>query len=235
MQLAVRVTQPTPIPPRLARAMRVMAFLIPISIALFVAIGLIFSGDPGKMFGEGKPGTILSVMLLGIAGVSSLQLWHRLKPLPQARIWLVMGVVFVTTSLDDMFKLHENLDDTLAARFGYDPEGPLDAIDDILVALYILPAMYLVARGWRQLLRLRWCVRLFSAAFVFFAVMVLIDMFEAHHTAEESIKLIAGALIFLAVVAGRQDPFTFRLLDRATAERAEEARNESDAGSSSNA
>jgi hypothetical protein len=156
------------------------------------------------------------VVLLFGAGAVALRLGRSLRPLIHARLWLVLGLLFVIAALDDMFKLHEKLDFMIVGALGLDPDGPADVLDDIIVALYAVPSVAVVATiGRSYFLRLRWTALLFGLAAVAFTVMVLLDFLSSHDAAEESMKLVAGGLIFGAVAAAEHSPLTERLVQRA--------------------
>ncbi len=168
---------------------------------LLMVYGVAAHDDAGKLFGEGKPGTLLSVLMLALGALASAR--RAMSDLPRSvRIgWAIFGCSLALASADDMFKLHETLDHAINTRLGLDPDGFADRLDDVLVVMYALPAMLVVLWSWRRFAFATPGLfpRLFVAG-VFFSLMVLLDVLDRWYAAEELCKIIAAALIFSAVV-----------------------------------
>ncbi len=192
---------------------------------LLGAIGLIARGNPSKLFGEGKPGTLISVGLLGTAAFFAWRVAVRLGPVRFARLWTTLAICLAVAAIDDMFKLHERADETILAALGADPEGPLDFLDGLLVLAYLLPIAVALVRGWRPLLTMVWTLRAFALAGAAFLAMVALDIGDdlfvrGDHDEqiveflEESAKALAGAALLLATVAALEEPLVERLAAR---------------------
>jgi len=182
------------------RAWRIVLLNI-VLCTVFIAIGLIFSGDPNKMFGEGKPGTLLSVLMLGLSSFASFKRATGPLPRPIRLGWAIFSVSLAIAALDDMFKLHEALDVVINEWLGFDPDGIATKLDDLLVMLYAVPALLVMLWVWRSYaFQTPGLVLRFGIAGVFFVGMVILDLIGRPQTAEETCKVLAGSFIFAGVV-----------------------------------
>lgn len=197
--------------------------VLTITLALFsafVLVGVLARSDPDKWFGEGKPGTLLSVAWLTWAGVVSVGAGLSLKRAGLRLGWCVFGLLLMVAAADDMLKLHEQLDLWLNGMLGWDPEGRGDVLDDLLVAGYVIPGGLIVAVMMRSYaLRLPGLMWNLAFAGVFFGAMVVLDMTELADWLEEGCKLVAGALIINGVRSARRSPLHARLERAARASR----------------
>jgi hypothetical protein len=190
-----------------------------VAVALLISAGWALRGDTYAFFGEHRPGTYLSVGILLASGVRCLRLWRELAARPLRLGWFWLGLLLLFAGLDDLLRLHERADHAVNSLLGTDPNGRGDMIDDLLVAAYALPAVWICGVWLRNyVLRLRWSMWLFATAAVPFVVMVFCDLGLAGHVAyvieetlEETSKLYAGALILAAVQAVAEDPLHRRL------------------------
>jgi hypothetical protein len=174
---------------------------------LIIWAGRAFHGDSARYFGERQIGTILPVAALIATGVTCLKLFGRLRPDPFAQFWLWLGVLFIFAGIDDLLRIHEQLDRHIHRLLGLDPANRFtNHLDDLIVALYAVPAMLLGVRHLPRLLRLRWTVITLAAAFGCFATMVILDWREGSRSIEESFKVIAATLIFTAILGAAGDP-----------------------------
>lgn len=180
--------------------------IVPLSVGvcvLFAVAGLVAEGDSGKFFGEGKPGTLLSVLLLGLSAYASFKRARGGLPRRVRIGWLVFGVSLALAALDDMFKGHENADKMINGWLGLDPDGIAGKLDDILVLLYVIPAAVVMAWSWRSFFfrEVTFFWRMMVAG-LFFLSMVVFDIIDRDHLQwiEESSKVISGAFIFAAIV-----------------------------------
>lgn len=173
---------------------------------LFIAIGLATNGDASRMFGEGKPGTLLSVLMLALASFASFKRAFGTLARPIRVGWAIFGVSLALAAVDDMFKLHEMLDVVINGWLGLDPDGFATKLDDLLVLLYAVPAMLVTLWVWRSYaFETPGLVLRFGIAGVFFVGMVVLDMADRLQTAEETCKVMAGSFIFAGVVGTPRD------------------------------
>lgn len=176
---------------------------IAIACVVFALIGWFQSGQTGRQFGEGRIGTLTSVLVLAGSGVVAL----RISALPSARgfrwFWLVFASLLLFAAADDMFKIHEQLDVVVNRALGADPEDPrFDRLDDLIVVLYAgLGCGGLGLLYKRQLLELRWMARFLAVGGVLFTAMVACDTLHLGIALEESLKLLSGAFIFTGIAA----------------------------------
>lgn len=191
----------------------VVVLTVTLSLATgFALVGLLTRGDPNKWFGEGKPGTLLSVAWLIWAGVESLLAGVSLRRTGLRLGWCVFGLLLFAAAADDMLKAHERLDLWLNGLLGWDPDGEGDFLDDVLVMGYVVPSTLIVVFLMRnyalRLVGLMWNLAL---AGVFFCMMVALDIVDVLGWLEESCKLTAGALIINGVRSARRSRLHRRL------------------------
>jgi FtsH-binding integral membrane protein len=190
----------------------VLLFVTLTLVAAFALVGLVSRWDPDKWFGEGKPGTLLSVGLLGWAGVASISAGLSLGSGRLRLAWSVFGALLITAAADDMVKIHERLDVWLNGLLGWDPEGPADVLDDLLVLGYAIAGVLVVAVLMRRYaLRLPGLMWNLVIAGAVFGVMVVLDVAEGADWLEESGKVVAAAIIVNGVRAARRSPLHARL------------------------
>jgi hypothetical protein len=178
-----------------------------VSLALMIALGLTWHGEPGRYFKERKAGTYLSAGLLVASGVVAARIAGRLRRDPFARFWAVAAAGFVFLGMDDLLVIHERVDAWLHRLLGWDPEHWLtDHLDDAIVGGYGVAAGWWAYRHRRDLGRLRWMLAVLAVAFACFAAMVVLDATKLSKVAEDSFKILAGALILVALLAAARDP-----------------------------
>lgn len=181
-------------------------------VAAFALVGLVARSDPDKWFGEGKPGTLLSVAWLIWAGALSVGAGLSLRRGGLRLGWCVFGALLILAAADDMLKIHERLDVWVNGLLGWDPDGNGDVLDDLLVLGYAVPGVVIVAVAMRRYaLRLPGLMWNLALAGMFFGIMVVLDMTELADWLEEGCKLIAGALIINGVRSARRSPLHARL------------------------
>ena len=174
-------------------------------IALLVTAGVVRHDNPGRYFGEGRPGTTATVLMLLVAAGYSWSIWYALRPRKLARFWLVAAIGFAWLAIDDQFKGHETIDNWINLALGRDPEGSAaaDNLDVLIVALYLPITAALAWPHRSQLCRLRWAVLCTFVGAACFGVMVWIDWRGGSVAVEESAKLLAVTMLALAIGAAR--------------------------------
>jgi hypothetical protein len=199
--------RPGPPPAGWPRAAAALLMVSAVLIALTVAAGVVWHGNPARYFGERKFGTYLSFFaLMGAATLSAL-IAQRLRGEPSRRFWLVAAGLFAWVACDDLFVFHERADKILHAVLGWDPDDPLtDGGDDAIVGLYGLFAAWQAYRHRQHLLQLRWMVLTMGVAFACFCIMVVLDVTHSSKTIEDAFKVSAGTLIVVALLAAYWDP-----------------------------
>jgi hypothetical protein len=199
--------RPGPPPPGWPRAAAALLTVSAVLVTLTIAAGVAWHDNPAKYFGERKFGTYVSFfMLLGGAIVSGL-IARRLRGAPSRRFWLTAAGLFAWVACDDLFVFHERADKLVHAVLGWDPDDALtDAGDDAIVALYGLVAAWQAYRHRHHLLQLRWMVLTMSVAFACFCAMVVMDVRHASKAIEDTLKVAAGTLIVVALLAAYWDP-----------------------------
>ena len=174
------------------------------AIAVFIALAWARGRRLNLYFGEGRMGTWLSFGLLVAAAVVCFVLRKRQlqRRGPLATFWTLLGVLLAYAAVDDVMEIHEHLDHAINYLLGWNHLGRwTDKIDDAIVAVYGLIAIGAACYHRASLLRLRWTVLMFALAFVCFAGMVTFDVLRGLSTLEDSLKLLAEALILCGVLA----------------------------------
>ena len=195
---------PGPPPPGLVGTGVVLLVLCLAAITVLIWLGHVWYDKPHRFFAERKIGTHLSVANLLATAVLSALSARRLGPVPFARFWRVAAVGFVWLACDDLFTFHEEIDRGVHALLGLDPEHPVtDHLDDLIVASYGVAAMVLAYRYRADLSRLTWMHLILAVGFALFTVMVLADLLDWSKALEESLKVVAGTLIFVGFLAAR--------------------------------
>ena len=129
--------------------------------------------------------------------------------------WIVLAVGCAVLAMDDKLMLHERLDQTIHAVFGWEETRISDKIDDIIVGLYGVIGIVFIAANRRFFL--------FSARFMAFTkgsiasafIMVLCDMrslYGLNETQnqvlthlEEWSKIFGGALLLIGLLCALED------------------------------
>jgi hypothetical protein len=203
----VRVlTRPGPPPRGWARLTAVIVAGVAVASLVIAWAGWVTRGNPHRYFGEQRPGTLLSAgLLFACAGTC-----RRIHALPAAagfgRFWAVHVVFFAYLGLDELLRIHERLDRYAHRLFGLNANHPVtDHLDDLIIMAYAVFAAALWYRCRRPLLRLPWTVLTMGTAFAAFAAMMAVDLAAEIKAVEDSLKLLAGALVLSALLAARQE------------------------------
>ena len=176
-------------------------------IALTIAAGVSWHGNPARYFGERKFGTYLSFGVLIASAVVCGMIARRLGPVRSRRFWIGAAALFGWVACDDLFVFHERADRFLHALLGWDPDNRLtDHGDDAIVAVYGVVAAVLAYRHRHHLLGFPWMMLTMAAAFGCFSVMVVYDVMHWSKAIEDSLKVVAGTLIVVALLAAYFDP-----------------------------
>lgn len=111
--------------------------------ALLAMIGYL-EGDIADEFGEGKPGTILSVVLLLALSLVSFKIYLARRA-PSANwlgdsyfVWIVIAGGFFFLAMDDALELHEGFDAAFHSFLDVKQTRLSDRVDDLIVGIYIL-------------------------------------------------------------------------------------------------
>jgi len=196
--------RPGPPPPGLVGAGSLLLAFGLAAVLVLIGLGYAWHDNPHRYFGERKAGTYLSFLNLLATGAVSAAIARRLGPASFARFWWAAAVGFVWLGCDDLFTLHEQIDRGLHALLGLDPEDPVtDHLDDLIVGGYGVAALVLAYRHRADLQYLTWMHRILGGAFMLFAAMVVVDFLHWSKTLEDSLKVVAGTLIFVGFLAAR--------------------------------
>ena len=192
--------------------------------ALWVGVS---QGYLGAGFDEGQLGTHISVLILLLTGLTALAIYRgrggaeALPLFDNRRIWQICGIGFIFLSLDDAFRIHENLDKLIHLVAGLEETGLSDRIDDVLILFYGLIGVGFLWRARDEILQSRWFVTFMAAGFVLMLVQFVVDagtnspdlliwlgvsddqlpaMLSWAIVVEESAKILAGATLLAGFV-----------------------------------
>lgn len=198
-----------------ARAATVAAALAAV-VGLLILHGL-WLGDADIWFHEGKPATILSGVLLGMASWSAYRFGRRRIGPPNGVFWGIMAIVFGLAAADEIFKLHEHTEILLQYLLGIERRdgAPLSELDGYLVLVYPLIGGVAGLIYRRHVARFPPTVRWWAAGAALFVLMQLLDTGaivlptfpHAGILWEEVAKVLAVICLFAGMVAvvGRND------------------------------
>jgi len=204
---AIRRFRPGPLPPGVLLPAIVLLGATLALIALLVWLGALWHGTPARYFREREPATHASGALLFAAAAVAVLVARRAGVPSSRRFWSLAAVGFAFLALDDLLTIHEDLDRAIHALLGWDSRHWLtDHLDDAIVAAYGLVAVAWAYRHRADILRLRWTALLLGVAFAGFAAMTAIDFAAQRPEIEESLKLLAEALIVIGLLAALRDP-----------------------------
>jgi hypothetical protein len=123
-----------------------------------------------------------------------------------ARFWWMTAILFAYVACDDLFVIHERLDRLGHRLLGLDPDNDVtDHFDDAIVGAYGTLALAMAWRDRAHLLRLVFMQLTMIPAFGAFLVMLVLDWKGGHKAAEDSFKILAGALILVGFLAGSME------------------------------
>lgn len=220
---ALRVLRaPGPAPRGWGRVVLLLLVGVVAASLLIAVAGWLTRGEPGRYFGEKRPGTWVSVGLL----VASAETCRRIHRLPAAAafgsFWMAHAILFAYLGLDEALRIHEQLDRHAHRLFGLNRHHPVtDHLDDAFILGYAAFAAALWYRRRWMLLRLPWTLRTIGAGFLAFAAMMAVDLSAEVKAVEDSIKLVAASLIFGAFLAASRE--MERLAPSAAPDAAEQA------------
>ena len=176
-------------------------------VALLLWLGVHHHDKAAWHFYEHRAGTYYSGALLLVSAALTLGIARRLTGRRFGRFWRVAAVGFLYLAADELTSIHEDLDKWLNALFGRPHDDPwTDHIDDTLVLLYGVVAVAWAFRHREALLQLRWATFLLSVAFLGFLLTSAFDVLNLSPAIEESLKILAEALIVVGLFAALRDP-----------------------------
>lgn len=206
-----------------------MATIATCIAAAGTTVGFLYFNQIGWAFQEGRPITILSLILLLAIGYVCEQTWkirsaNNNPPniADKSTVWWFLSWGFYIAAWDEFLKLHETLDRKLHYLVGRKPTNFTDHLDDIFVAMYGVIGLWILWVYRKEIFLYSRSIYYFSAAAVAGMVSVVIDtlgsdkmflskfFFDKHSLSkaidildivEESFKI--GAEIFFVALAIR--------------------------------
>ena len=163
---------------------RLVFFLVLILNLLAVSAGVItYSYTDVDPFSEGGFITKLSGFQLLVIAWLSYKIFQarRVKRRhslwrDSSAVWLIVALAFLFLTVDDLFMIHENIDDLIHEVFNMQETALTDRIDDFIVGLYGLAGIGVLFIFRDELKAYREAFPFFIFGFVLFFIMVPLDM-----------------------------------------------------------
>ncbi|MEM7721893.1 MAG: hypothetical protein AAF376_05935 [Pseudomonadota bacterium] len=181
---------------------RLLTGRVLVGASLLLSLWLILlghqNGDISDYFGEGRAGTIASILLLLLISFTCFKI-HGRRPehgaarfVEPRRIWLIMSAGFLFLALDDALKIHENIDKLIHHVFDMVETAWSDRIDDLIIALYAATGAAVLYVFRDELSRYRFLFAYLMAGFAVLSVTIILD-------------LVTNGLTFLTWLSGTED------------------------------
>jgi hypothetical protein len=199
------VFHPGPPPAGWVNMAAVTLVAVGVAVTAMIIAGAL-DGRPAKHFGEGRMGTFLSGALLLLAATLCATIAADRRSRQLRRFWVVAAVGFLYLTYDELGMVHENVSKLVHRAAGGDHrQGITSRLDDVVVLLYGVIAGAWALRYRAELLRLRWTTSTMALAGVAFLLSEAFDLARGWRTTEESFKILAEALIVVALLAARRE------------------------------
>lgn len=186
----------------LAVFMAGIATVVAGSIVLFV-LGDVWHDRRHYYFNDRRLGDEFHRSIAGLVVLGGAVCWS-LRSIRFTRFWLLFGSLLCWMALDDLLMFHEDFSDWLTKKvLGLPSEHLLTVhLNDVIVLLYGLLALWL-AWGFRtQLVKLRWMILTMLPGVLCFAGTVVADFRHWGQWQEESLKVMAEAFILGSLLTG---------------------------------
>ena len=160
--------------------------LIVISVLALCLVLILFGeylwGDTSKLFGEGRPGTYISVLLLLLISFSCFKIYALRSEVGSKKlfepklIWLLMAFGFFFLALDDAIKIHENIEKVVLKHFELAETAVSDRLDDVIIALYAAIGAGVLYICRSELRRYKFLFGYLLAGFAVLFFMIVLDL-----------------------------------------------------------
>lgn len=192
-----------PLPGLIRTGVRLLAFCL-VAVLVLVGLGYVHHDNSHRQFGQRKAGTYLSCINLLVTAAVATSTAGRVRATPFAHFSQTRGRRLRVAQVRRPLTLHEHIDRGLHGLLGPDPDPPSPTISTISSS---------PATAWR---RSAWptvivgslsispgCNRILGGAFMLLAARVVIDFLHWSNPIEDSLKVVAGTLIFVGFLAAR--------------------------------
>jgi hypothetical protein len=150
-------------------------------VTIAILIGLA-QDDITRQFKESGLNTLISFMqLLLIAWLAWKVFRYRKTAVsavvvrPTYRLWALIAAGFVFLALDEVGKIHENLDNLLHKAFSLQKTPMTDRIDDLIIVAYAVIGLAVLYHYRAELMRFRGWLPYFALGFALLFVGVVLD------------------------------------------------------------
>ena len=150
---------------------------------VFILIGLVIGRPPEQYFSkEASYITWVSFFQLLMVSYFSLKVFKSTKEnnnyfwQNSAFLWLIIAIGFLFLSIDEVIRIHENLDRIIHKSFHIKETAISDRIDDALVGLYALIGMGILYFYRNELKKYKSALIFFSISLIFVFLMVFSEM-----------------------------------------------------------
>lgn len=153
---------------------RLVGFWLLMTLACVLGGGLV--GRPEKPFEEFQIYTFYTVSLMGMSALVCLQC-TRLARAGARQLWLLMCIGFAFLAADDLFRIHESIEEFVHGIVGSDIEDPLMAhLNEIVVLTYGLVGITLLCLRRNDVRSLRYFWPGVACALTCFLLMLFLDV-----------------------------------------------------------
>ncbi|MDH3599684.1 MAG: hypothetical protein OEU26_08630 [Candidatus Tectomicrobia bacterium] len=131
------------------------------------------------------------------------------------RLWAIIAIGFLFLAFDEMFKIHETLDQLIHLILRIEETKLTDRIDDLIIGIYGLVGLLVLFRYRQELMKQKPILPFLVAGFLFMLLMVACDMLTSQNDiisddrvllkfvlAEDSLKLFAEAIFMVGFYHG---------------------------------
>lgn len=184
-----------------------------IVVYLYATGGPIPGGDfPEEgiyLFHEKFAGSLFSavqIAVIGAVALASAVAYHFRQASRECCFWLASAVAFFFFAFDEYFLIHENLDKWILHALQLPKNRLTDKLDDLIVLVYGLIALYILYKSWPWLRRHAGFIRNVKAGFACLLIMIFFDFSGTRFTPvkeleEDLFKIFAEAFFLLAYAA----------------------------------
>ncbi len=194
-------------------------FMLLLLNTAFIIAGLLCGAPPEEVFGK-EASFITWVSFAQLLGVSVISYKISKNRGKEGLLWLIVAVGFLFLSIDEVARIHENMDSIIHKKIFHIKETALtDRLDDLIIGIYALVGMGVLYRFRSELKNYLKSIPLFAVGFILIFLMVITELianrydllpslisnqdmakniYELFKIGEEALKLYAEAVLVTA-------------------------------------